>query len=321
MGIYDGVGALTAQQKVLAAQAEILAQTGDAQGDFARTSDGLANQQRILAAEMQNTKDAIGSAVLPAMQAVVGVAGDVFGAFNALPDGTKNAIGGMAGFGVAALAVAGVTSTVIGQLIKMRSNFAAIGTTGKIAAGGLGLVSLAAFAVAKGAQQATDRTNELTQATQELTTASEKQVLETLLSAFSKAILDGKDLGEVLDNMAYQNLPGFKRAIDVAAASGEVNNEMLAAMREAVVAAEAKVALGADTLERYGDTAGDAATVLDGDTTPAVDSLTDSTELTRRAAEKLDRQWDELKGEISDERAFLDMEQTFVDLRTAAEEA
>ena len=63
------------------------------------------------------------------------------------------------------------------------------------------------------------------------------------------------------------------------------------------------------------------ATTIDGVTIPAVDSLTDSTELTRQAAEKLDRQWDELKGEISDERAFLDMEQTFVDLRAAAEEA
>ena len=35
--------ALTPQQKVLAAQAVIMKQTGDAQGDFARTSDGLAN--------------------------------------------------------------------------------------------------------------------------------------------------------------------------------------------------------------------------------------------------------------------------------------
>jgi predicted DNA-binding protein (UPF0251 family) len=63
------------------------------------------------------------------------------------------------------------------------------------------------------------------------------------------------------------------------------------------------------------------ATTIDGVTIPAVDSLTDSTELARKAAEKLDRQWDELKGEIDDERAFLDMEQTFIDLRTAAEEA
>lgn len=57
--------ALSPQTKVLAAQAEILAQTGDAQGDFARTTDGLANQQRILAAELANTKAEVGTEFLP----------------------------------------------------------------------------------------------------------------------------------------------------------------------------------------------------------------------------------------------------------------
>lgn len=57
--------ALTPQQKVLAAHAEILAQTTTAQGDFERTSGGLANQQRILTAELENTKAEIGTALLP----------------------------------------------------------------------------------------------------------------------------------------------------------------------------------------------------------------------------------------------------------------
>ena len=65
LGIYDGTGALTAQQKVLAAQKVIYEQTGDAQGDFARTSDGLANKQRILAAEFENIKATIGEVLLP----------------------------------------------------------------------------------------------------------------------------------------------------------------------------------------------------------------------------------------------------------------
>jgi hypothetical protein len=65
MGIYNGTGALSAQQKVLAAQAVILKQTSDAQGDFERTSGGLANQQRILAAQFENVKTTIGTALLP----------------------------------------------------------------------------------------------------------------------------------------------------------------------------------------------------------------------------------------------------------------
>lgn len=72
LGIIDNIkNALTPQQKVLAAQALIYEQTGAAQGDFARTSDGLANQQRILAAQMDNLKSTLGQALLPVVLAVV----------------------------------------------------------------------------------------------------------------------------------------------------------------------------------------------------------------------------------------------------------
>lgn len=57
--------ALTPQQKVLAAQAEILAQTNLQQGDFARTSDGLANKQRILTASIDDLQASIGQDLLP----------------------------------------------------------------------------------------------------------------------------------------------------------------------------------------------------------------------------------------------------------------
>jgi hypothetical protein len=69
MGLYDGTGALTAQAKVLATQKLILQQTSDAQGDFARTADGAANQQRILKASVDNAKVAIGQAFLPVLEA------------------------------------------------------------------------------------------------------------------------------------------------------------------------------------------------------------------------------------------------------------
>jgi len=72
MGIYNGSGALSAQQKVLAAQAVIMKQTSDAQGDFERTSDGLANQQRILNAQFTNIKTTIGTALLPVVLEMVG---------------------------------------------------------------------------------------------------------------------------------------------------------------------------------------------------------------------------------------------------------
>jgi phage-related protein len=57
--------ALTPQAKVLAAQALIFDQTKDAQGDFARTSNQLANTQRILTARLEDVKAAIGQGLLP----------------------------------------------------------------------------------------------------------------------------------------------------------------------------------------------------------------------------------------------------------------
>jgi len=57
--------ALTPQQKILAAQALIFEQSSDAQGDFERTSGSLANQQRILQAELENVTVEIGQKLLP----------------------------------------------------------------------------------------------------------------------------------------------------------------------------------------------------------------------------------------------------------------
>ena len=65
MGIYDGNGALTQQQRVLAANAEIFAQTTTQQGDFARTTGGMANATKILTAQIDNLKLVLGEALYP----------------------------------------------------------------------------------------------------------------------------------------------------------------------------------------------------------------------------------------------------------------
>lgn len=68
--------ALDPAAKAQAAYALIMQDTTLAQGDFARTSDGLANKQRILAARVENAKAKIGEALLPAMSAVTGFIAD-----------------------------------------------------------------------------------------------------------------------------------------------------------------------------------------------------------------------------------------------------
>lgn len=66
--------ALTPQQKVLAAQALIMKQTSAAQGDFARTSGGLANQQRIMKAQFENATAAVGTMLLPVLTSLANFA-------------------------------------------------------------------------------------------------------------------------------------------------------------------------------------------------------------------------------------------------------
>jgi hypothetical protein len=75
-GIYDGKGPLTQQQKVLAATGAIFKQTGDAQGDFAKTSGGLANQQRIFKAQLDNVVTTIGTKLLPVFMTIVNFIND-----------------------------------------------------------------------------------------------------------------------------------------------------------------------------------------------------------------------------------------------------
>jgi hypothetical protein len=67
MGIKKVGGQFTEAQKATARYQLILEQTGDAQGDYVRTSDGLANSQRTLAAEVDNLQAEVGQELLPVL--------------------------------------------------------------------------------------------------------------------------------------------------------------------------------------------------------------------------------------------------------------
>jgi hypothetical protein len=71
LGFTKVNGTFTEGQKVQARYALIFAQTKTAQGDFARTSDGLANAQRILNAEFDNAQAVIGEKLLPVVDKLV----------------------------------------------------------------------------------------------------------------------------------------------------------------------------------------------------------------------------------------------------------
>jgi hypothetical protein len=98
LGIYKGNKALTSQQKILAAQSAIYKQSGDAQGDFARTADGLANSQRTLTALFKNLQIELGQKLLPVTTDFVNALIDIKTALDDIPAPAKSATARIAEF-------------------------------------------------------------------------------------------------------------------------------------------------------------------------------------------------------------------------------
>jgi hypothetical protein len=67
MGIYNGTGPLTTQQKMMASYSAILAQTTIQQGDFVKYQDTLGNQLKTISTEFDNLSKDIGLMLIPAI--------------------------------------------------------------------------------------------------------------------------------------------------------------------------------------------------------------------------------------------------------------
>jgi hypothetical protein len=74
--IKTTTGTLPIAIKTQAAYALIMKDTALAQGDFERTSDGVANKQRIISAQFADVTAQIGTALLPAFSSLLGVVTD-----------------------------------------------------------------------------------------------------------------------------------------------------------------------------------------------------------------------------------------------------
>lgn len=77
LGLARTKDEITEGIKVQARYALIMDQTASAQGDFARTADGLANQQRTLNAQWDDMRAKIGEALLPAVLNLVDALNDL----------------------------------------------------------------------------------------------------------------------------------------------------------------------------------------------------------------------------------------------------
>jgi hypothetical protein len=132
-GIHDGNGAMTTQQRILATNAYMQQRAGAATGDFARTSNSLANSQKILRAQIKDVGAQLGNVLLPTVTRVVAVFRELLTRFQGLPESWQRWIVLIA---LAAAAI-GPLLIVLGTLLTV---LPAIGAAFAILTGPIGLV-------------------------------------------------------------------------------------------------------------------------------------------------------------------------------------
>ena len=110
--------ALTQQEKVLATVQLLYEKAGVAVGDLARTQDSAANTAKRLGARIENLKDQVASALLPAMAQLLGAVDDNSGAFDVLGRAIKT-VSAFAAVTVASLQAIGPALAVAGAQIDV----------------------------------------------------------------------------------------------------------------------------------------------------------------------------------------------------------
>jgi hypothetical protein len=188
-GITDSAASMTEAEKVQARYGLIMEETAKMSGDFANTSDGLANQQRILAAEMENVKATVGQAMVPALQAVMGAVQPVVDAFTALPDGMQQTIV-LAGTG--AVGFRAFSNTLQGFGVAAKTANTSLGLLGITLGGAI----LAYQSIAGHKERVTEITNELVAALNDETRSTEEAAKATLVNKFATG-----ELGDAMDEL------------------------------------------------------------------------------------------------------------------------
>lgn len=110
LGIKEGSGPLTQQQRVLAVQSLLFKQLSDSVGDYDRTSDSAANTSKRLSATIEDTRADEGSGLLGLLSATNKAASAVLDTLDEIPGATAALGLGTAAVGGAAILGGAVTS-------------------------------------------------------------------------------------------------------------------------------------------------------------------------------------------------------------------
>jgi len=150
LGLADTAAELTAADLVTARYALIMEQTATAQGDFARTSDGLANSTRIAKAQLADAAATMGTQLLPVGLKIVQFVSDLVGKFQGLSPETQKIIAVVGGLAAAigpVILVVGSLVTAIGGIVTAATTLGPIlAGIGAVLSGPIGLAIAAVVA-------------------------------------------------------------------------------------------------------------------------------------------------------------------------------
>lgn len=131
---------LTEAEKVQLRYAYVMDKTKNAQGDFARTSDGAANSVRIAKESLKEASAELGDVLLPTITSVIQAVTNAIKAFSNMSDSQKTALVTVLALVAAISPVAGIIggiAAMIGTLSSALAIFTGTAATGTAAATGL----------------------------------------------------------------------------------------------------------------------------------------------------------------------------------------
>ena len=224
-GMVESAAAMTEADKVAARYALLMEETAQMSGDFANTSDGLANSQRILADEMENAKATIGEAMVPALQGVMGAVKPVLEAFTALPAGLQQTIA-LVGLGAVGFKSASTTLQGFGLAAKTANTAVGALTVGI----GVAIVAFNEYSTAKAeVKAAADRVKQALDAETGTVTDNTAAVIEQQLKT--------GELGDAMEMLGLDT----ELATQAIMGNTDAQDRFITSMRDA---REANVGLG-----------------------------------------------------------------------------
>lgn len=291
LGLAKTPASASAAAKAQAAYSLILAQTKTAQGDFARTAGGAANQQRILAAQSADLAATAGKLLLPALigleKVAIGLArplGSLANTIATMPTPAKDAAIGVIGMAVAAKTLSTVVPKVAGNVSTFLTAMKGIQPGTLIAGGALlvlgGTLGLLVANYQKAEQKTRDFFTALFEAAGAQDPAAKIKVLRQALDDFSKGGGEGARLTIHQANEAKQvikDLEGQQKSQAVAtqiAAAATAKNTAVVDLNSKALSQQGKLAASTAThVNEFGEKVSDVTgKVLDQKS--AVDELT-----------------------------------------------